>query len=315
MVDRFGDQPHIGPLQGLVPAVVDQDALAIRWVVGQAFRQQIGPVGQLAFQVLGELAALVVVAVVHGALRVRPGRVAPHRGQQPIAKTPHQAEAVPGVVVGHVVQQPLRLGADAAVVILRRPRPLRRALEHRDLARLLRHAAQQLHGTGAGADDGHVLAGQWHVVAPLGAVPMRAGEAVQAANRRQLGPVELPHGSDHRVEPAADGAALGADDVNLPLLLVFMPLQAGGLGVEADVRQQAQVGGHFLLVAPDFVALGVVAAPAQVGRKRVAVEVIRRVDTGLGIGVLEPGAAQLGVFVDQLEGDGQLLQAVGGAQA
>ena len=94
-----------------------------------------------------------------------------------------------------------------------------------------------------------------------------------------------------------------------------MPVQAAGLGVESDVRQQAQGGGHLLLVAPDLVALGVIAAPAQIGRKRVTVEVVGRVDAGLGIGVLEPGAAQLGVLVDHLEGDGQLLQAVGRAQA
>ncbi len=124
-IHRLGDQRHIRTLERLIPAVVDQDALTVRRVVRQAFCDQIRAVTDLAHEVLGELAPLAVVAVVHRPLGMRPVRVEPYGGQQTITEAPHQTEAIPRVVVGHVLQQPARLGADRAVVVLRRSGPLR----------------------------------------------------------------------------------------------------------------------------------------------------------------------------------------------
>ena len=314
MVDRLGDQLDIRTAQRLIPAVVDQDAFAVGRIVGQAFLDQVGAPLELAEQVVGELLTLAIVAVVHRALGRGPVGVAPHGGQQTITETPHQTEAIPGVVVGDVLEQPLRLGADRAVIVLRRSRPLGRTLEDGDMLGFLRHRTQKLHGACAGADHADPFALERDIAAPARRVPRRAGEGVDALDGAELRDVEKAHRGDHRIGPARAQTAVGLAGDDFPATGVLVPVHRDHLDTEFDIPAQVEIGRNPALIVEHLVALGVVAAPVEVGRKRIRIEVVGRIDTGLGVIVLEPGATDLGVLVDHRKVQPHLLEAPGRAQ-
>ena len=314
-IDRFGHQFDIGAPERLEPAVVDQDALAIGRIVREALGDQVVAAFELLEDVVGHHLAMTVVARIHRALGMRPVGVALQGGQQAVAEAPQQAEPVPGVVERHVLEQPLRLRTDAALVVGVVPCPLRRTLEDGDLGGLGRQRAHELHGAGAGADDRHFLAGQRHVVTPLRRVPGGSGEGLHARKGRHLGPVQLADRGDHRVGPAHAARPALLAQLDFPLLARLVPAQCFDLDPETDVATQLELVGELLQVFPDFGALGIVGGPMQIGGERKRVEMIGRVDTRLRIVVLEPGTAHIRILLDDGETDAHLPHPDGGAQA
>ena len=58
----------------------------------------------------------------------------------------------------------------------------------------------------------------------------------------------------------------------------------------------------------DLGAAGVVVRPIRIGREGIRIEVVGNVDTQVGVGVLEPGAADIGVLVEDGVRDARLLE-------
>ena len=158
-----------------------------------------------------------------------------------------------------------------------------------------------LHRARPGADDRHPLAGDVQVGGPARGVEQRPPERVHAGERRDLRPVELPDGGDHGVGDERL-ACRGRD--RPPLLAVD---RARHLGVEPDDFAQVVGVGDVAQVGEHLVALAEVGGPAP-RRERVGVEVARGVDTRAGIGVLQPGAADVGVLLQHHVVDARLGQ-------
>ena len=87
------------------------------------------------------------------------------------------------------------------------------------------------------------------------------------------------------------------------------------LGAEPDVVAQAEVVGAATEVVEQHVLRREVERPVVALREGVAVDVVRVVDAATRIGVLEPGAADVVVLLEDDEVDAGLLQPVGGEQA
>ena len=107
---------------------------------------------------------------------------------------------------------------------------------------------------------------------------------------------------------------VGAADGHRPGLRVLVVDGALDLGREADVRAQLEAVGDVLEVVVQLVAQREVLRPV-VGRERERVEVVRRVDPGARVVVVPPGAAHRLVLLDDREGDAQLLEVHGRADA
>src|SRR3546814_5589196 len=82
-----------------VPAVVKQDPLPVRRVVGHGLVDEVLPIAQLGADVGGEEHAVPVVGRVQGPLRVRPVGIDLQRRPHPVVEQPGQPEPVPAVVV------------------------------------------------------------------------------------------------------------------------------------------------------------------------------------------------------------------------
>jgi hypothetical protein len=136
------------------------------------------------------------------------------------------------------------LGADRRVA--ERRAPVRRALEHRELADRLRDLGDRLHRGRAGPDHGHALVREAHgLVRPQARVPPLAPEVLDAVDPR--------HGRRReRAERGHEDARAGAQttlerDVPLPRALV--PPRRDGALAEGDVAAQVELVGDELAVA------------------------------------------------------------------
>ena len=228
--------------------------------------------------------------------------------QEAVGGRPEQPEAVPLRVGRHVPQEPAQAVGQAIVVVRHGHVPVGRALEDADLAGPVRQVRDELRRARPRADDAHRLAGEVDRVVPLGRMERRPLERPQARDVRQLGTVELPHRADHglRLDRLLD--SIRAPDLHPPQALRVVVGGAEHLGVEADVVADAELGGAVAEVLQQHVLRREVVGPVGLLGARVAVEVVRRVDPRPGVGVLEPGAADVAVLLDDRAGDARLLQ-------
>ena len=153
---------------------------------------------------------------------------------------------------------------------------------------------------GAGADHGDPLAGEVDVVVPAGGVEELALEVVDAVD---VGQPRL-------------GEAAGADDQRASAVTVarrpvrVRPPSAGrrssqrGVldgGVEDEPVEDAGPRGDLLEVGLDLRLRGEGDRPVGVGRERERVELARDVAGRAGVGVVAPGAADVGALLDDEE--------------
>src|SRR5581483_2273275 len=189
--------------------------------------------------------------------------------------------------------------------------PRRRPLEDRQVPDPRLDLRDELDGRGAGADDGHPLAGEVVVVAPAGGVEHRALEPVDARQRRNGRFGQRAGGRDEDV-----GLEVAVRGLHPPAALGLAPGGGDDLVVEPDVGPDAEVAGHPLQVGLDLGLGRERPAPVGVRGEGEGVEVGRDVTGGAGIGVVPPGAADLaGPFEDDEVLDAGLLQAGGHAEA
>ena len=157
-------------------SVVEQDAFAVGRIGRQAFLDQVGTVLQFGFDEVREFLAMPVVALVDGAVGMRPVRILAQEGQQAVAVAPEHVEAVPLHVKRQMREQPLRAFGDGIGIARDRTRPLRRTLVDGDRRHAVGDRRHELHRGRAGADDGDVLAVDLDVVGPQCRMEYRSGE-------------------------------------------------------------------------------------------------------------------------------------------
>ena len=105
---------------------------------------------------------------------------------------------------------------------------------------------------------------------------------------------------------AVHGACV--DGPHLLLLLEHQPLH---LGREANTIANAETGGALLEVIEQHRLRGEELRPVA-RRERVGVGVVGGVDAAAGVGVLQPGAAHVGILLDHRVGDARLAEAMRG---
>ena len=198
IIDPVGDQFDVRFCQGLEPVVVEQDALAIGRIGRHAFLDQVWTVLQFGVDEIGQLLAMAVVALVDGAIRVRPVRILAQERQQSVAIAPEHVEAVPLHVKRQMREQPLRAFGDRIGIAGDRPRPLRGALIDCDRRGAVGDRRHQLHRGGAGTDHRHAFAVEFDSLGPQGRVQDLAVEIFLAREVRRRGIVELADGADQR---------------------------------------------------------------------------------------------------------------------
>jgi hypothetical protein len=179
---------------------------------------------------------------------------------------------------------------------------VRRALEDRERRHPVLDLRAELHRAGAVADHRDVLAGEVEIGRPRGGVWSWAGEAIEPEDVRVLERVEDPGRADHGVRTAVLDDPIGQGEGDVPALLAGVVLQPLDLCAEPDVAAEVEAVGHVLEVRVQLVAQREVHRPV-VGQERVRVQVVRRVDSGAGIVVLPPRAADGLVLLDDRERD------------
>ena len=199
-VDRVGDQFDIRLGQRPEPAIVEQDALAVGRVGRHAFLDQVGAILQFGQNEVRQFLAVPVVALVDGAIGMRPGRILAQERQQPVAVTPEHVEAIPLHVKRQMREQPSRAFGDRIGIACDRPRPLRGALIDGDRSDAIGDRRHELHRGGAGADHGDMLAVQLDVVRPQRGMEFRPGKFFLALEMRAARIVELTDRADETVD-------------------------------------------------------------------------------------------------------------------
>ena len=200
-----------------------------------------------------------VVALVDGALRMRPGRVLAQERQQAVAIAPEHVEAVPLHIERQMREQPARAVADRIGIALDGPRPLRAALIDRDRRDAVGDRRHQLHRGRAGADHGDMLAVELDVVRPQRRMQDRALEVFLALEAGAGGIVELADGRDQRGGFKGFFAALRLQRRD-PAPLAFVPARRCQLGIDAQMLADAVFLGDLLQIAEHLLALAEIAA-------------------------------------------------------
>ena len=176
----------------------------------------------------------------------------------------------------------------------------------------------ELQGAGTAADHRDPLAGQVGAVDPLRGVHGESGERIATLDIGELRPVELAHRADERRRRQVLGVTLVATcgaHLDGPAGRGLVPRRTHDLG-----REPHPIGDAVLVEAPLEVRLqlgllGEELGPGVVGCERVRVEVVADVDAAPGIAVLEPGATDPGVLLDDRELDAGLGETDAGEQA
>ena len=197
--DLAVDQGDVGLGQRLVPAVVEQHALAERREVRSDLVDEVGPVGQLLLDVADEHLAVALVGRVDRPFRMGPLRVLLERLVHLAVEHPAQPQPVEPLVVGDFAEQEAHRLGHRLVEFGEGGGPLPGALEDGERAYRVGDGGNELHGAGAVADHRHVLACELHRGVPLRGVDDRAVEVAQARDRRPLGRGEGADGGDDDV--------------------------------------------------------------------------------------------------------------------
>ena len=240
-----------------------------------------------------------------------------HAVEHAVAHPPEDPEPVPLAVRRHVRVEPPQAGLDRVVVVVGRPEPRWRALEHEQLADLGRDLGDELHRARAGADHGDALAAEIDVVVPPRRVERRTRERVAPGDVGERRPVELADRADDRVRLdrlVGDRRACATSTVQTRVLRRTTSPTRTSVPNRMCVAQVERVGAAAEVVE-QHVLRREVQRPVVALRERVAVVVVRVVDAATRIRVLEPRAADVVVLLDDDEVDARLLQAVRGEQA
>src|SRR5581483_6384273 len=192
--------------------------------------------------------------------------------------------------------------------------PLRRTLEDDDPLGDAGDGRDELHGAGARAEDGDAPAGHVDVAPPAGGVHAGAGEVGQAGDVGVRRPVEVAGGADHHGGRQRLPGAAGGPDGDRPLPAVVVPDDRLDLPAEPEERPEPVVVGQRYQVTVQLVAPGEIPGPVGPLGEGERVQVAGGVDAAAGIAVLQPGAADLLVLVENGEGDARPLQLDAGAQ-
>ena len=280
--DRVGHEVDVVAVERRVVGVGDQDPLAADLEVG----------GDLAAQ-LGVRDALRDVA--QGHLLGRVGQLRHPRERRHVAlATPVDRRAVEALQTRHVAQREL-LGRAVAPVVARQ-HVGGRALVDVEVAGHLLQLGHDLDRRGAGADDGDPLAGQIGVVVPARGVEDLTAEALDALDLGELGLGEPAGRADHGA--GREGARAGRD---LPALGGVVPARGEDRGVEQEAVEHPGLLGDALDVGLDLRLRRERHRPVRVRGEGVAVELARHVAGRTRVGVVTPGAPDVGALLDDDE--------------
>ncbi|CAB4908075.1 unannotated protein [freshwater metagenome] len=210
-------------------------------------------------------------------------------------------------VKGQVPIEPIHLRRVGRAVAGRGHHPLRRALEDDNVFGIEGELRDQLVAARPGADDGEALALEIEVVRPTCGVEARPREVGHPFDVRHLRTVEEAHGGDDAVRPQ-HALAVGAVDGHLPFARGLVPRRGPHFSVEEDVVAQLEPVRDPMEVALVLRRRAVRVGVAVVDTEKVRVGAALRVDTAPGISVFEPGTADIGVLLDDREGDAASLQ-------
>ncbi len=148
---------------------------------------------------------------------------------------------------------------------------------------------------------------------PTSGVERRSLERVAARDVGELRPVELTDRADDGVRVHRLGTG-GAVHLHGPRLGRVVPRDRLDRGVEVDVLAELERVGAVAEVVEQHVLRREVERPVVALRERVAVVVVRVVDSAAGIAVLPPRAADFTVLLDDHERDARLMQSMRGEQ-
>ena len=278
--------------------VVAQHALAIGRIVRRRLADQFRIVTDFGGNVCLKLLANL------GVLRVeRMGLIWPvgihlkHR-VEPVRRRPEQLKPEPFGVKRDVLEHPFLVVGDGLEIERVGHRPMWRTLQNGQFAHRRGDRRADLHTAGAGPDHADAFAGYIDRMIPAGGVECRRAEILKARDGGVLRLVKLACGADQDFGRKRCVAAVGLDRLDAPDSGGVVPHRAGHFLVEADfllqrvhVRIAADVG-------QDLVTFGEKVIPVVVVAERIGIEMVCGVDADAGIGVFKPGAADVGIFLD-----------------
>ena len=246
-LDRLADQLDVAAHQRRVPVVGEQHPLAAELVVGRRLGEQFGVGQALAAKAVGELGDVVGDPVGAGE---GVGQRLDH------AEHPGSRGRDPGRHALHQLLLPLRVGA----VHLRQD-PWCRALVDIDPLGDFRDLRDELNRARPGADHRDPAAAQVLIVVPVGRVEDAALELLDPVDRGEGRVGQLPAGGDDGLELVL----VAGRCAHRPDAGVRVEVGALDLGLELDVRSQAEVVGELVEVVEDVGARGV--SPASSGAR------------------------------------------------
>ena len=326
------DQRDVVAVEGLEVAGIDADALGAQRVAVR--REQLGhlrildgladPLAhEVGHRVVGLLVDHQVVERVHeihaafvpAALVLGAALGLGHLQRAAVGELIERADLARPPAVFGVARLPFALRLVAEWAVAAGDAEVGRALEHREVQRLLRHRRHGLDARRAGADHADAPAGEGdRLMRPL------AGVEPAALERRQA----LQVGQQRRRQPAAGHHQVARDDRlatlggERPAVGLLVEDGAQNLAVEADVAAQVEAVGHMLQVAQDFTGRSVALAPAplllEFLRERERILQAFDIAARAGVAVPEPHATHIGGGLAGMHTQAQPAQAVDGVE-
>ncbi len=204
---------------------------------------------------------------------------------------------------------------ERVAVVLRRQEPRRRPLVHVEMRHLVGEMRHELGRTCPRPDHRHPAPRHGHRVVPGGRVEPGALEFVTPCDRGKGGSVELSGGTHHRVERLRRVRAVTPAQGQLPRLGGLVDAGLGHGAVEADALHQSQRRAHVSQVGQQVGLRREARRPVVGLREREAVELVGHVHPAAGVHVLEPGATDVVVLLEDSHVHAGLTKPVGRGEA
>src|SRR5690606_3833639 len=146
------------------------------------------------------------------------------------------------------------------------------------------------------------------IMVPLGRMEEGPPERSKARNIGNGRPVQRPYRRNEDLDRALAQRARGIADRDGPVARITVVDGLYNLAAKADVASQPEPVGHADKITQQLSLQAEGALPVGIGREGKRVDVAGDVDARAGILVLIPGAADLVVLFDDLEGDSGILE-------
>ena len=238
---------------------------------------------------------------------MRPCRILFRRTEHPLCRTPEHKQPKPLGVKRHMIQKIVLPLWHIRVIMRIGLNPGRRALKHKNIARLFCNLWHKLKCARTRTNHPNALIRQIAFPRPSRRMKSNPPIALAPHNIRQLWTVELSHSADNGIHLNHLPHPLFIPHLNLPDLARLINTTAHDLCLKPDMLAQAKIRGKLLEIIEKHLLRRKILRPIF-GQKRIRIRVIRTINAASGIRILQPCPPHIGILLHHRKRNPHLLK-------